>query len=121
MKNLFYFFLLAVVLSACSLSFVDIPSDKMGYVKSAIVCDCKTNNYVVINQEDLVEYFNGDIDVVEIKYEYSKSKNVPLKRSIRMAWAENKDGVVFHRVEFDRYSFPMSACRKLKTEPKYFK
>ena len=113
--------ILLILLASCSVNIADISKDKMEYIRSAIVCDCKSTFYVITNPDELVDFLDGDSDAVEIKYKYKKSKDVSLKRSIKMARGINKSGVEYYRTEFERYSFPMSDCRKLKTKPKYFK
>lgn len=126
MKNLLYFFLFAVIaLSSCSASIGDISVSKKEYVKKIIVCDFKAVNYGIINEDEVIEFFSGEADSVLIRYASLKNK----KNSGKMFKGERaveifkikKNGKVSYLSNFKRKTFPFSNCRKLKTEPKYFK
>lgn len=113
--------LLVLLISTCSFSVPDASEDQMNYVRSAIVCDSKTNRYDIINHLELAEFFdNNDIKSVAVKYEYEKTKGVILKRVIVIA-KRNMGGDYYYIAGFDRYAFPMSDCKKIKTELKTFK
>ena len=121
MKKYIAFIILVVFVSSCSVSFSDIPKSRSEYIKKILVCDSKTTDFKIVNQEDLAEFFNNeDLDVVSLEYEYSKAEKVKLKRdvTIRRIVAEGK---IYYTADFQRNTFPFSYCRKLKTEPKYFK
>jgi len=120
MKNIIYILLFAFI-SSCSFSSPDLSSEQMGYVRGAIVCDSKTNRFVIINHIELADFFdNDDAKSVSVKYEYEKTKGSIFKRVIAIA-KRNVGGDFYYIAGFDRYVFPMSDCKKLKTELKTFR
>ena len=119
MKNLIYILFLALFISSCSSKLSDIQRSKVDYVKSAIICDSKTTKFTILNQEELVEFFDSEeTGKIGVKYEYGKLKT-KIKRGVVIIRA-NTNGKITYRAYFKRYAFPMSDCRKLETEPKVF-
>ena len=121
MKKLAYFLLLISTVTSCTASISDIPPNKMNYVKSAILCDSKSTDFKITNEEDLVEFFNNETGSVVIKYKFSLGKNnkYGIVKNIKIIRGRNGEKR-FYLASFKRITFPMSDCRKLKTVPKVF-
>lgn len=127
MKNLFKVILFSVatmfVLSSCSpfgIFSEGMSAEQSKYIEDAIVCDSKTKNYQIINQEDLEDFFDsGDYGKFEIEYEYKKTKNVNLKRTITITKVF-VNGNAYYVVDFNRFVFPGSDCKKLQTKTKSY-
>ena len=62
MKKYIALIVLAVFLSSCSISISDIPKSKFEYIKKVLVCDSKSTDFKIINQEDLVGFFDDEAD-----------------------------------------------------------
>lgn len=122
MKKIFYLLLL-IIISSCSITLQDISKSKVDYVKSVIVCDSKTKDYQIQNPEEIADFFDGGVSLVEVKYSYKKAKGVILKRSIKIERLKKvgEKNKTFYLADFKRKTFPFSKCRKLKTKPKHFK
>ncbi len=118
MKKSICILILAVFIASCSTQVSDIQTNKIGYVKSAIICDSKSTNFTVLNQDDLFEFLSDDEpENFWIKYQYEKQKGIAVDRKIEIKRWNNGA----YTVAFKRKTFPFSDCRKLKTKPKYFK
>lgn len=125
MKNLIYILFLVLLLSSCSATLQDIPKNKMEYVKSVVICDLKATNFKILNQDEVVEFFESENEFVVVKYASIAGKKSDKKifigeREVKIL-RKSKDRNLFYISLFKRKTFPFSDCRKLKTEPKYFK
>ncbi len=118
MKNIIYVLFLALFLSSCSATLLDIPKNKIDYVKSAIICDSKTTKFAIVNQDELAEFFDSeDFVSLMVDYQYKKTKDIEIDRSVKISrWSDGK-----YTIEYKKYAFPMSACRKLKKDRMEFK
>ena len=124
MKNLIYIIVLALFVVSCSMGASDIPKNKMDYVRKAIVCDSKNTEYKIKNIEELAKFFDRKTEAVKVRYEfkeYKKSKHLTVREVEIVRGRTRKDEKRFYLAEFKRITFPLSQCRKLKIEHKYFK
>ena len=118
MKKIIYYVLLIFIVSSCTSG---IPLNKINYVNKIIICDSKAKDFKILNQEELSEFFNENkAGVIVIKYEYWKAKKVKLNRKFGL-FRSIVGGKMIYRTHFDRLTFPLSECRRLKAEKKVFK
>ena len=108
--------------SSCSISLVDVEKDKVDYVKSGIVCDSKTTKFEILNKNELAEFLDSaGMGSFDVRYQYGKTKGTKLKRVLRVAKITIKDNGEHYKMKYKRFTFPMSKCRKLKTDVRIFK
>lgn len=120
MKNIILLVFLTILIYGCSASFSDISKKKIDYVNDAIICDSKTTKFQILKQNELAEFFDSEeFGSLVIEYEYLK-KGIKLKRKIHLTSIQINDST-YYMISFDRYAFPMSECRGLKNNRKYFK
>jgi hypothetical protein len=122
MKRFIFISILLFLLSSCSLIDLnnEMTHDQGKYVNDLIVCDCKSTNFKVINQEELNNFFISDEKgTVTIQYNYQKRKGVDLKREIELKKVMINDRE-FYYAKFDRFTFPGSDCDDLKEETRFF-
>ncbi len=121
MKNIIIAAVLTFLVS-CSTSLVDIEKSKVDYIRSGIVCDSKTTKFEILNKDELAEFLDdGGIGEISVKYQYEKAKGVKLNGVVRVAKISIDGHRRHYKMKYKRYAFPMSECRKLKTDVKVFK
>lgn len=122
MKKYTILIVFAVLVASCSISLVDVEKSKVDYVKSGIVCDSKTTKFEILNENELADFLgNISIGSFDVKYQYGKTKKAKLKRVLRVAKITIKDNGEHYKMKYERLTFPMSKCRKLKTDVRVFK
>lgn len=115
---------LVLLLSACSPfgMFTDdsISPNQESYIRSAIVCDCKTSSYEILNQDGAwTDFFNGEGETLAVKYKYAKIKGMDFEREIKIIRGTDVDGKSYYTVSFDKFTFPGSQCSRLKSNRQY--
>jgi hypothetical protein len=110
------------LLSSCSMIGFnnEMTHEQEKYVNDLIVCDCKSTNFKVINQEELNDFFISDEKgTVTIQYNYQRRKGIGLKREIELKKVMI-NGRELYYAKFDRFTFPGSDCDDLKEEVRIF-
>ncbi|MCK5603732.1 hypothetical protein KAR91_17730 [Candidatus Pacearchaeota archaeon] len=112
---------LVVLVVSCSISLVDVEKSKVDYVKSGIVCDSKTTKFEILNKNELAGFLDNDnVGSFDVKYQYGKTKKTKLKRVLRVTKITIKDNGEHYKMKYERFTFPMSKCRRLKTDVRVF-
>lgn len=121
MKRLYLISILLLLLSSCSIiSFNDeMTNDQEKYINDLIVCDCKSTDFTVTNQDELDDFFVSDKNEIVIKYDYRKRKGIDLKREIEIKKVIINDRA-FYYAKFNKFTFPGSDCDDLKKEVRFF-
>lgn len=122
MKKYYLVLFLIFIFSSCSISLVDVEKSKVDYVKSGIVCDSKTTKFEILNENELANFIDSaGMGSFDVRYQYGKIKGVKLKRVLKVAKVTIKGDGEHYKMKFKRFTFPMSKCRKLKTDVRVFK
>lgn len=122
MKKYIVLFFLATLIISCSISLIDVEKSKVDYVKSGIVCDSKTTKFEILNEDELADFLGtAKIGYLDVRYQYGKTKKAKLERVLRVAKITIKDNGEHYKMKYKRFTFPMSKCRKLKTDVRVFK